>query len=71
MNQESEDRCDLVQFDFVDHYNNNTLKAIATIGFLQKHLRADSDVQHVLMVDDDTFLNLPKLYEDIYLKVSK
>ncbi|XP_054156991.1 beta-1,3-galactosyltransferase 1-like [Oppia nitens] len=52
---------DIIQFGFVDHYYNLTLKAIATQRWLHRYC---SSVKYLLKIDDDSFVNI-----DLLLKV--
>ena len=72
MLDEYEKHCDLVQFNTVDHYNNNTLKVVHTIGFLKQILIDGSEsqnVRHIMMIDDDSYLNVHELYDQLYGEV--
>lgn len=60
--------CDLVQFDFVDHYNNITLKTVHILKFLLDHPTLSKSLQYALFTDDDSFVNVPKLYEELFIK---
>lgn len=52
---------DMLQEDFVDTYNNLTLKSLMLLKWINK-FNADADrVKFVMKCDDDTFLNLPNL----------
>ncbi|XP_037078768.1 N-acetyllactosaminide beta-1,3-N-acetylglucosaminyltransferase 4-like [Pollicipes pollicipes] len=49
---------DLVQANFVDHYNNLTLKTLASLEWVDKYC---PDALFTLKVDDDVFLNVNNL----------
>ncbi|XP_054156771.1 beta-1,3-galactosyltransferase 1-like [Oppia nitens] len=49
---------DIIQFGFVDHYYNLTLKAIAIQRWLHKYC---SSVKYMLKTDDDVFVNVDLL----------
>ena len=59
----------MVQFDFVDHYNNNTLKVVSIIGYILWRLDGATSAEHIAIIDDDSYLNIPRLYEELYLQV--
>lgn len=64
--------CDLLQFDYIEHYNNNTLKQLHAMQYLyQKFGRANGTFEYVLRVDDDVFLNIPLLDKLFFLKSSQ
>ncbi|XP_043220333.1 beta-1,3-galactosyltransferase 1-like [Amphibalanus amphitrite] len=49
---------DIIQANFVDHYNNLTLKTLASLEWFDVHCGA---AKFVLKVDDDVFLNIRNL----------
>ncbi|KAH8262143.1 hypothetical protein KR038_002195 [Drosophila bunnanda] len=49
---------DLIRGDFVDTYNNLTLKTISSLEWAHRHCRR---ARYVLKTDDDMFINVPKL----------
>lgn len=52
---------DLLQEDFIDTYNNLTLKSLMLLKWIS-NFNADADrVKYVMKCDDDTFLNVPNL----------
>lgn len=58
---------DVIQQDFIDVYNNNTLKTMMGFDWLVSYC---SNSKYVFFVDDDYFVNLPKmlLYLDYHYK---
>ena len=59
--------CDMVQFDFTDHYNNITLKTVHILKYLLDHPLFSQNLKFILMTDDDSFINVPKLYEELFI----
>lgn len=59
---------DLIQANFVDSYNNLTLK---TISILEWTLTYCSTAEFLLKTDDDMFINVPRLLEFIQLHRNK
>ena len=53
---------DIIQANFVDHYNNLTLKTVASLEWFDKYCGAAS---FMLKVDDDVFLNVNNL--DVFI----
>lgn len=52
---------DLIQEDFIDTYNNLTLKSLMLLKWIS-NFNGDADrVKYVMKCDDDTFLNVPNL----------
>ena len=53
---------------------NNTLKVVNTLKFILDHpelgLEAENNLEHVFMMDDDSYVNVPKLYAELFEKVS-
>ena len=60
--------CDLVQFDFIDHYNNITLKTVHIVKYLLDHPIISRSAEYVLFTDDDSYVNVPKLHEELFIK---
>ncbi|XP_055378511.1 beta-1,3-galactosyltransferase 1-like isoform X2 [Condylostylus longicornis] len=56
---ESEQYGDLIQEDFVDTYNNLTLKSVMMLKWIQQ--KCLKKMKFVLKCDDDTFVNVPNL----------
>ena len=53
---------DILQADMVDHYNNLTLKSVFTLKFFLNDSNFDSPPPfYVMKIDNDAYLNLPKL----------
>lgn len=58
---ESSTHGDLIQEDFLDTYNNLTLKSLMLLKWISR-FNGDTDrVKYVMKCDDDTFLNVPNL----------
>lgn len=56
--EESKKYEDILQFDFQDDYNNNTLKAIATLQWINIYC---TNSQYILKTDDDVMINIKQL----------
>ncbi|XP_037083580.1 beta-1,3-galactosyltransferase 5-like [Pollicipes pollicipes] len=56
--RESDTFGDIIQASFVDHYNNLTLKSLATLEWFDTYCRR---AQFVLKVDDDLFVSVDNL----------
>ena len=52
---------DLIQFGFIDHYLNITLKSIAILRWSEKYCKT----YHVIKVDDDLVINIDLLLQNI------
>ena len=65
--KESKKHGDLVQGDFVDSYNNLTLKGLAGIRWVDKHCK---NVKFVMKADDDTFVNIFRVIDAILPKIA-
>ena len=54
--------CDLLQFDFMEHFFNNTLKQLHAMQYIyQKFQKDPGPPEYVLRADDDIFINIPLL----------
>ncbi|KAH8392569.1 hypothetical protein KR215_011799 [Drosophila sulfurigaster] len=49
---------DLIRGNFIDSYNNLTLKTISSLEWADQHC---NHAQYILKTDDDMFINVPKL----------
>lgn len=49
---------DLIRGNFIDSYNNLTLKTISSLEWVDQHC---SRAKYILKTDDDMFINVPKL----------
>lgn len=49
---------DLIRGNFLDTYNNLTLKTISALEWVDRHC---AKAKHILKTDDDMFINIPKL----------
>ncbi|KAF5304838.1 hypothetical protein FQR65_LT07855 [Abscondita terminalis] len=54
---------DVVQEDFVDTYNNLTIKSLMLLKLIRDECA--EQVQFVMKMDDDTFVNMPNLIETL------
>ena len=62
--QESHDHQDIVLYDFVDQYWNNTFKAIMGLRWTAQHC---SNARFILFVDDDYFINPFAIVEHLHV----
>ncbi|NXF86474.1 B3GT5 galactosyltransferase, partial [Eubucco bourcierii] len=62
--EESAAHRDLLQQDFLDTYNNLTLKTLMGLEWLSRHC---PDAAYVMKADTDVFLNLPYLVSRLLL----
>ncbi|XP_074661292.1 beta-1,3-galactosyltransferase 4-like [Tubulanus polymorphus] len=53
---------DIVQASFVDSYRNMTLKALTAMSWVEKYCH---QVEYIVKLDDDVYLNVPRLLEKI------
>ena len=55
-----------------DHYNNLTLKTLFTLKYFlnSSNFAADPGPKYLAKVDDDTYANLPRLWNTLYHNVS-
>ncbi|KAA0717031.1 Beta-1,3-galactosyltransferase 2 [Triplophysa tibetana] len=58
LERESEEYGDIIQMDFVDTYQNLTIKTVMIMYWLAKHCQR---ARYGMKIDADTFLNLPYL----------
>lgn len=58
LNQENYMYGDLIRGNFIDSYNNLTLKTISSLEWTDQHC---SSAKYILKTDDDMFINVPKL----------
>ena len=58
IHKESELHHDIVQFDYIDTYFNNTIKAIAGFQWLRRYC---SEAEYALFVDDDFYISIKNL----------
>ena len=64
--EENETYGDILMVDMVDHYNNLTLKTMHMLKFFNDLDKLDGQIPKILIkVDDDVFLNLPLLIEQL------
>ena len=59
--EESSTYGDLIQEDFVDTYNNLTIKSVMLLKWIARFNDDADRVKYVMKCDDDTFLNVPNL----------
>nr|ACO11600.1 Beta-1,3-galactosyltransferase 1 [Caligus rogercresseyi] len=57
---------DIFQGDFIDSYNNLTLKSISALKFITKTASWRNKPRRLLKVDDDVFLNVPLLLKTVF-----
>ena len=50
---------DIIQENFLDSYNNLTLKSILMLKYVKNN--CENKVKYVMKCDDDTFINVPNL----------
>ena len=55
---------DIIQENFLDSYNNLTLKSIFILKYIKNNCK--NKVQYVLKCDDDTFINVPNLIHVLF-----
>lgn len=59
LKQEADQYDDLIQENFIDTYNNLTVKSVMMLKWVNKHCSDKS--QFLMKCDDDTFVNVPNL----------
>lgn len=64
--QESQVYNDILQLDFIDHANNNTLKTLLTFKYLLSINWPNSFPEYVMKADDDIYINLPLLQSILF-----
>lgn len=62
LEEENETYRDIVQGTFIDSYYNLTCKGVMGFHWLSKHCR---NAELVLKIDDDVFINFPKVFTDL------
>ncbi|XP_026472950.1 N-acetyllactosaminide beta-1,3-N-acetylglucosaminyltransferase 2-like isoform X3 [Ctenocephalides felis] len=60
---ESEQYQDIIQENFIDSYNNLTLKSVMMLKWVSSH--CSHSVQYLMKVDDDMFVNVNKLIYEL------
>ncbi|XP_026736505.1 uncharacterized protein LOC113500044 [Trichoplusia ni] len=60
---ESEKYGDIIQEDFIDSYNNLTLKSIMMLKWITNS--CNESVRYILKTDDDMYINVPNLMENL------
>lgn len=60
LRQEAEQYDDIIQEQFVDSYNNLTIKSVMALKWIQRR-RCYEQAAFFMKVDDDTFVNVPNL----------
>lgn len=52
--------CDLLQFNFIEHFFNNTLKQLHAMQYIYQRFRQNpGPPEYILRADDDVFINIP------------
>ena len=64
LQNESQVYGDILQEDFLDTYQNLTMKVMFALKFAHNYLTPEK-TKWVVMADDDTYLNLPVLWKHI------
>lgn len=59
IDEEASQYGDIIQEDFIDSYNNLTLKSVMLLKWVVTH--CDKSVRYILKTDDDMFVNVPNL----------
>ena len=60
--EEQHQHCDLLQADYIEHYNNLTLKELYSFQYLRKSFKSIEKLpEYIMKADDDVFINLPLL----------
>lgn len=65
---ESQKYMDVIQQDFLDTYNNLTIKSVMLLKWVNQHC---SSAKYVMKTDDDMFVNLPNLFRLLKAKGHK
>ncbi|KAL3312543.1 hypothetical protein Ciccas_008864 [Cichlidogyrus casuarinus] len=60
VDQEATLHRDIIQYDLIDSYYNNTYKAMAALRW-QKQMCSNNRFKYLVMMDDDYYVNVPKL----------
>ena len=64
LEEESREFQDLLQENFIDSYNNLTLKSMFMLKYV-KNFKKEENVKYVMKVDDDSYINLMRLMDYI------
>ena len=54
LEKESQEFCDVMQTNSIDHYMNNTLKMVSALGYFNNMMELPT-LEYLLITDDDTF----------------
>ncbi|KAI7812935.1 beta-1,3-galactosyltransferase 2 [Triplophysa rosa] len=65
LERESKEYWDIIQMDFVDTYQNLTIKTIMIMNWIAKYCQR---AQYAMKIDADTFLNVPYLVNYLHAK---
>lgn len=65
VNQEAGIYGDVLQADFMDTYNNLTVKSVVLLQWASKHC---SETKYILKTDDDMYVNVPNLVHYLHKK---
>ena len=65
--EEQRKYCDVVQFDFIDTYENITLDTISALKFVMGYQwKLGDEPSFIAITDDDNYVNIP----DVYARIS-
>lgn len=64
--EETHLHCDVVQFDYIDTYHNITFDTIHSLKLALGLDWSGSEPDFVIIADDDTYINVPSLWQYLY-----
>ena len=67
LHREAKKYADIVMFDFVDSYDNLTIKTLVTLDWAQRHYKS----QYFFKVDDDVFVKLGVILKKIKKSINQ
>ena len=69
--EEQNQHCDILQTNYLEHYNNNTLKQLFALQYLKKSFKSIENLpDYIFRADDDIFINIP-LFDKLIAANSK
>ena len=57
---------DILQVDYIENYNNNTLKSLHALKFVLNVNWGEQHPEFIMKCDDDVYINLPQLSQRLF-----
>jgi hypothetical protein len=62
--------CDFIQMDYLDTYENVTLDTLMGLKLAHSVLEKFDNLEFLMISDDDSFVNVIRIYEELFLNPS-